>query len=175
MGRKSDKEGIHVYICWSSNPLATSCEELTHWKRPWCWERLKAEGEGDNIGWDGCIASLTQPTWVWANSGRWWRTGKPDVLQSTGLQRVGCDSASEQRQNNANVPNVEQDGNLSLPNCAQVYLANLIIQKSTPSTHHWHDVAITTIHFLLRPSFSVIRLKNHYYPQKSSFQAVKMT
>ena len=63
-----------------------------------------------------------------------------------GLQRVGCDLATEQ-QNNANVPNVEQDGNLLLPNCAQVYLANLIIQNSTPSTHHWHEVAITTIHF----------------------------
>ena len=40
--------------CWSgnSNILATWCEELTPWKRPWCWERLKAEGEGDNRGWD---------------------------------------------------------------------------------------------------------------------------
>ena len=104
------------------------------WKRPWCWERLKAEGEGEDRGWDGCFASLTQWTCVWANSGRWWRTGKPDVLQSTGLQRIGRDLATEQ-QNNANVPNVEQDGNLTLPNCAQVYLANLIIQKSTPSTH----------------------------------------
>ena len=48
--------------------LATSCEELTHWKRPWCWERLKAGGEGDNPGQDGWISSLTQWTWVWANS-----------------------------------------------------------------------------------------------------------
>ena len=40
---------------WSSNTLATWCEELTHWKRPWCWERLKAEGEGDDRGWDGWI------------------------------------------------------------------------------------------------------------------------
>ena len=40
--------------CWSgsSNTLATWCEELTHWRRPWCWERLKAKGEGDNCGWD---------------------------------------------------------------------------------------------------------------------------
>ena len=56
--------------------------------RPWCWERLKAKGEGDDREWDGWMASLTQWTWVWANSGRWWRTGKPDVLQSTGLQRA---------------------------------------------------------------------------------------
>ena len=57
------------------------CEEPTHWKRPWCWERLKAGEEGNNRGWDGWMASLTQWTWVWANSGRWGRTGNPGVLQ----------------------------------------------------------------------------------------------
>ena len=60
---------------------ATSCEELTHWKRPWCWEGLGAGGEGDDRGWDGCMASLTRHTWVWANSGSWWWTGRPGVLQ----------------------------------------------------------------------------------------------
>ena len=61
--------------CWSWNSitLATSCKELTHLKRPWCWERLKAGGEGNDRGWDGWMASLTQWTWVWASSGRWWR------------------------------------------------------------------------------------------------------
>ena len=49
---------------WNSNTLATSCEELTHWKRFWCWEGLGAEGEGDNRGWDGWMASLTRWTWV---------------------------------------------------------------------------------------------------------------
>ena len=71
---------------WSSNTLATWCEELTHWKRPWCWERLKAGGEGDNRGWDGWMASLTRWTWVWASSGSWWWTGRPGVLQSIGSQ-----------------------------------------------------------------------------------------
>ena len=47
-----------------------SCKEPTHWKRLWCWERLKVEGEGDKRGWDGWMASLTQLTWVWANSRR---------------------------------------------------------------------------------------------------------
>ena len=75
--------------CWSSNTLATWCEELTHWKRPWSWERLNAGGEGDDRGWDGWMASWTWWTWVWANSGRWWRTGKPGVLQSMRLQRAG--------------------------------------------------------------------------------------
>ena len=79
--------------CWSWYPniLATWCEELTHWKRPWCWERLKAGGEGDDRGWDGWMASPTQTTWVWARSGSWWWTGKPGVLQSMGSQRVGHD------------------------------------------------------------------------------------
>ena len=60
--------------------LATWCEELTHWKRSWCWERLKAEAEGDDRGWDGWMASPTQWTWVWVNSGNWWWTGRPGVL-----------------------------------------------------------------------------------------------
>ena len=47
---------------WNSNTLATWCEKLTHWKRPWCWERLKVEEEGDNRGWEGWKASSTQWT-----------------------------------------------------------------------------------------------------------------
>ena len=75
---------------WSSNSStwATSCEELTHWKRLWCWEGLGAGGEGDNRGWDGWMASLTQWTWVWVNSESWWWTGRPGVLRFMGSQRV---------------------------------------------------------------------------------------
>ena len=73
---------------WSSNALATWCEELTCWKSPWCWKRLKVGGEDDHRGWDGWMASLTQWTWVWASSGCWWWTGKPGVLQSMGMHRV---------------------------------------------------------------------------------------
>ena len=64
-------------------------------ERPWCWERLKAGGEGDNRGWDGWMASLTQWTWVWASSGWWWWTGKPGVLQSMRSQRPRHDWATE--------------------------------------------------------------------------------
>ena len=71
--------------------LATWCEELTHLKRPWCLEQLKTGGEGDDRGWDGWMASLTQWTWVWASSRSWWWTGKPALLQSMGLQRVEHD------------------------------------------------------------------------------------
>ena len=71
------------------------CEELTHLKRPWCWERLNVGGEGDNRGWDGCLASPTQWTWVWVNSWSWRWTGKPGVLQSMGSQRVKHDWVAE--------------------------------------------------------------------------------
>ena len=73
-------------------------QRTTHWKRPWCWERLKTEGEGKYRGWDGWMASLTQWTWVRVNSGRRWRTGKLDVLQSMESQRVGRDWATERQQ-----------------------------------------------------------------------------
>ena len=52
--------------------FATWCKELTHWKRPWRWERLKKGGEGDDRGWDDWMASLTQWTWVWVYSRSWW-------------------------------------------------------------------------------------------------------
>ena len=79
------------------NTLTTWCKELTHWKRPWCWNRFKAGGKGDDRGWDGCPTQscLTQWTWIWVSSrSRWW-TGKPGVLQSMGSQRVGHDWVTE--------------------------------------------------------------------------------
>ena len=80
---------------WNSNTLATWCEELTHLKRPWCWERLRAGGEGDDRRWDGWMTSPTQWTWVLVNSGSWWWTGRPGVLRSMRSQRVGHDWATE--------------------------------------------------------------------------------
>ena len=80
---------------WNSNPLATSCKELIYWQRPWCWEGLGAGGEGDNRGWDGWMASPTQYTWVWVNSGSWWWTGRPGMLWFMGLQRIGHDWATK--------------------------------------------------------------------------------
>ena len=75
--------------------FGTWCKELTHWKRPWYWERLKAGREGDDRGWNGWMASPTWWTWVWASSGSWWWTGKPCMLQSRGSQRVRHDWATE--------------------------------------------------------------------------------
>ena len=71
---------------WNSNTLATSCEELTHWKRPWCWEGLWAGGEGDDRGWDDWMASPTPWTWVWVISGSWGWTGRPGMLWFMGSQ-----------------------------------------------------------------------------------------
>ena len=85
------KSALNIHwkdCCWSwrSNPLATWCKELTHWKRPWFWARLKARGEGDYGREDGWIASPTWWTWVWASPESWWRTGKPCKLQSVESQ-----------------------------------------------------------------------------------------
>ena len=95
--RKSDLNIHWKNWCWSWNSytLATCCKELTHWKRPWCWERLKVGGEGDNRGWDGWMASPTWLTWIWASSRCWWWTRKPGILQSMVSQRVRHEWATE--------------------------------------------------------------------------------
>ena len=77
----------------------TWCKQLTHWeKKPWCLERLKAEGKEGNRRRDGWMASPMQWTWTLANSRRWWGTRKPGVLQSMGSRRVGQNLATEQKQ-----------------------------------------------------------------------------
>ena len=70
---------------WSFNSLATWCKELTHWKRPWCWERLWEEEKGTTEH------EIVGRVWVWVNSRSWWWTGKPGMLQSKGSQRLGHD------------------------------------------------------------------------------------
>ena len=86
-------EGLMLKLKLQS--LATSCKELTHLKRPWCWEGLGARGEGDNRGWDGWMASPTLRTWVWVDSWSWWWTGRPGELQFMGSWRVGHNWATE--------------------------------------------------------------------------------
>ena len=76
-------------------PWPTWCKQLTHLKRCWCWKRLKVVGKGDNRGWDGLMASATQWTWVWVNSGSWRWTGRPGMLQSMWSQRVGHNWVTE--------------------------------------------------------------------------------
>ena len=88
---------LHLFLemSRSDEKLSTSCEELTHWKRLWCWEGLGAGGEGDERGWDGWMASLTGWSWVLVNSGSWWWTGRPGVLRFMGSQSVRHDWATE--------------------------------------------------------------------------------
>ena len=80
---------------WNSNNLVTWCKEMNHWKRYWFWEKLKAGREGNNRGWDGWMASATQWTEVWVNSGNWWWTGRPGLLRFMGSQIVRHDWVTE--------------------------------------------------------------------------------
>ena len=89
---------ISLSMLITANPTRqanSNYEELTHLERPWCWERLKAGGEGNNRGWNVWMASPTQLTWIWVNFGSWWWTGRPGVLRFMGSQRVGQDWATE--------------------------------------------------------------------------------
>ena len=86
---------LHFKVYFLLYECCYSSQELTHWKRPWCWEGLGAGGEGDDRGWDGWMASPTWWTWVWVNSRSWWWTGRPGVLRFMGSQRVGHDWVTE--------------------------------------------------------------------------------
>ena len=88
-------QGKNKRVLRNSSTLATSWKELTHWKRPWCWEGLGAGGEGDDRRWDGWMASPTRWACVWVNSRSWWWTGRPGVLRFMGSQRLGHDWATE--------------------------------------------------------------------------------
>ena len=116
---------------WSFKSLSTWCEEQSHWKRPWCWNRLKAKGEGDGGGWDGQIASPVQWAWIWANAGRWWRTEHPGMLQSTRSQTFSYALTTEQKNNILSFYWVGQNvqSGFSIRCCIKIWmdvLANLI-------------------------------------------------
>ena len=115
---------------WNSNTLANSCKELTHWKRPWCWEGLGAGEEGDDRGWDGWMASPTWCTWVWVNSGSWWWTGRPGVLRFMGSRRVGHNWATKLNWNTSQENKFYQWCHLSVQS---VFLCNKITICSKPS------------------------------------------
>ena len=89
IGKRTDAE-TETPIPWPPDT-----KDWLIWKRPWCWERLKAGGEGDDRGWDDWMASPTHWISVWVSSGYWWWTGRPGVLQSMGSQRVEHDWETE--------------------------------------------------------------------------------
>ena len=111
----------------NSNTLATWCKQLTHLKRPWCWEWLKAGGEGDDRGWDSWMASLTPWTWVWVNSRSCEWTGKLGVLQSMGSQRIRHDWATELNWTELNKSTV---GTPWIDTITQCYTCQLYLNKS---------------------------------------------
>ena len=117
---------------WNSNTLGTWCKKLIYWKRPLCWERLKAGGEGGNRRWDGLMASPTQWTWVWASSGSCWWTGRPGVLQSTGSQTVRHNCGSEMATHSSvlawRIPGTGEPG-------------GLLSMGSHRVRHDWRDLA----------------------------------
>ena len=114
----------------NSNTLATWCEELTHLKRPWCWVRLKAGGEGDDRGWDSWMASPTQWRWVWVNSGSWQWTGRPGVLQSVGSPRVRHDWATDL---NWMCVNCSAVSNSVWPQASDLHTTRLLCPWDSPS------------------------------------------
>ena len=120
----------------NSNTLATWCEELTHSKRLWCWERLRAGGEGDDRGWDGWMAPSTQWTWIWVSSRSWWWTGKSDVLLSIGWQRAGHDWATELNW-------TMQEGSLS-PHPLQHWLFVDFFDDNQFTGVRWHIIVVLT-------------------------------
>ena len=113
-----------------------------HWKRPWCWDRLGAGGEGDDRGCNGWMASLTQCTRVWVNSGSWWWTGRPGVLRFMGLQKVGHDWATELNWTDIQYPVINHNGKEYLKECIYVYLWVTLLN----STNDWHHT-INQLHF----------------------------
>ena len=108
------------------------CKELTHLKRPWCWERLRAGGEGDERGWDGWMASPTWWTWVWVDSSSWWWTVRPGVLRFMGSKRIRHDWATELNWTEVD-SNLFQAGSWSSITHAKLLSSLIFFSSSAPS------------------------------------------
>ena len=89
--RRTDAEA-EVPILWPPDAKSWLTGRHPEAGKDWRWE------EKGMTGWDVTMASLTQWTWVWARYGRWWRTGKPCMLQFVGSQRVRHNWVTEQQQ-----------------------------------------------------------------------------
>ena len=137
------------------NTLTTWCKELTHLKRPWCWERLKV-GEEGNRGWDGWMVSLSQWRWVSVNSRGWWWTGKPGVLQSMGLQRVGPKCVTELNWNERKVYKFQEHFfSLHLGLSATSHKANSFPLQNIPF-FQLEEKSILQVLFFLAPSWVLL-------------------
>ena len=142
----------------------SSTLNLTHWKRPWCWEGLGAGGEGDDRGWDGWMASLTWWIWVWVNSGSWWWTGRPGMLQFMGSQRLGHDWATELNWTDTQSQLLHsQQTNLlsSLMSCLRPFKVHWLKNKSSETKAAWLRVTV------LASCVTLDRTVNLFEPQFS--------
>ena len=139
---------FHSSGSWKCNTLVTSCEELTHLKRPWCWERLKAGWERDDRWWDGWMALASQWTWVWVNSGSWWWTGRPGLLRSMGSQRVGHDWATELNWTELKVNMGELDTHLGYRS-ENLRLPAIVVGLTPVGSFIWWPPCNQSFHFLL--------------------------
>ena len=137
-------------------------KKLTHWKRPWFWERLKVGREGDNRGWDGWMASLTQWTWVWVNSGSWWWAGRPLMLHSMGSQRVRHDWATELNWSELNLLNVGVP--LIFPNWVTEGKATRPEHKTQlyfiDTNRHWSDIYFVGNHVCLSKTLHLFLIED---------------
>ena len=125
-GQASQSQGKSTRILFGSTDaeakipgiLVIWCEQPTHWISSWCWERLRAEEEGVR-GWDDWLVSPLQWTWTWAEFGKWWGTGRPRMLQSMRLQRVGYNWGTEQQylHRTSNLQNILVSPNLKQVKC----------------------------------------------------------
>ena len=145
---------------WNSNTLATRCEELIHLKRSWCCERLKAEGEGDERGCDGWMASPTWWTWVLESFGSWWWTGRLGMLQSMGSQSWTdwvielIVQFSSVAQSLLTLCDPMNHSTLGLPVHHQ-------LPESTQTHVHWVSDAIQPSHLLSSPSPPALNLSQY--------------
>jgi len=149
---------------WRSNTLSIWCKVLTHLKRPWCWERLKAEGEGDDRGWDDWMASLSQWTWVWINSGSWWWTGKPGMLQSMGLQIVWHDWVSELNWTSMKAPSLKIVIRIQYMNLSEVGGHNLVYNIiSFPSSLNVAFIVNFFLILIMKINVSILGINKLYH------------
>ena len=154
--------------------------KLTHWKRPWCWERLKAGGEGDNRGPDSWMASPAQWTWVWASSRSWWWTGRPGMLQSTVSQRVGLHWTTEvnwERQKSACMCAEVLSDSALVWLCASLWTAacQALLSSGISRQEYWSGVPLPSHLVLIAAHVFVSKLISILTPiaiDKSSIQLI---
>ena len=137
--------------------------------RLWCWEGLEAGGEGDDRGWDGWMASLIRWTWVWVNSGSWWWTGRPGVLQFMGSQRVGHDWATKlnwRRILRNKYDEIDKNNGMWLLKLWSLFLTSSLRTRNSNNFHHPCMQSIGKV-FICWEHVYVSFCQTNFYPSSS--------